>query len=73
MDELSTWISTGDALRLLNLGICVETFRTKFRDCIPWKRTPGGHIRWHEPTVRAIANNMPNDQNAKYAQNAKTA
>ena len=56
MDE---WISTGDANRLLNGGICGKTFRDKFRDCIPWKLTPGGHIRWLKSAVEDIADVMP--------------
>lgn len=49
------WISTGTAMRIMDLGISPETFRTKFRDWIPWKLTPGGHLRWMEQVVRKVA------------------
>ena len=53
------WISTGKANRLLNAGIGDTTFKEKFRDCIPWRLTPGGHYRWLRAAVEEIANAMP--------------
>ena len=53
------WISTGDATRLLNAGIGTKTFRLKFRDCIPWKLTPGGHYRWLRSAIDTLVNHMP--------------
>ena len=54
---MTEWISTGAATRLANLGITEQTFRLKFRECIRWKLTPGGHIRWSREDVEAIAQN----------------
>lgn len=53
------WISTGDANRILNCGVCPRTFRDKFRDCIPWKVTPGGQYRWLKSAVEELADVMP--------------
>ncbi len=56
---MDAWISTGAALKLMNLGICATTFREKFRDCLPWKLTPGGHIRWNRAAIQELAEQMP--------------
>lgn len=48
------WVSTGDAMRMLNLGIHVKTFREKFRDFIPCRKTPGGHLRWNAAAILAL-------------------
>ena len=53
------WIATGKANRILDLGICDDTFRDKFRDCIPWKLTPGGQMRWLRSAVEELKDVMP--------------
>jgi hypothetical protein len=53
------WITTHEANLIMDVGICDATFRLKFRDCIRWKLTPGGHYRWLKVEVQEIANTMP--------------
>ena len=54
-----TWISTSKANRLLDLGICDDTFREKFRPYLPWKLTPGGQFRWLRAAVLELKQAMP--------------
>ena len=54
---MNQWISTGQANKLVNIGICDRTFREKFRECLRWKLTPGGHIRWSREDVESVAVN----------------
>lgn len=49
------WISTGKANRILNSGICDDTFREKLQNSVRWKRTPGGQFRWNREDVEALA------------------
>ena len=53
------WISTGKANRILDGGICDDTFRDKFKDSLPWKLTPGRHMRWLRSAVEDLAHTMP--------------
>lgn len=53
--ELQDWISTGRANQILNIGICDDTFRDKFKDSIPWMLTPGGKVRWNRQAVLELA------------------
>jgi hypothetical protein len=49
------WITTSQANRILNIGICDRTFREKMREALPWQLTPGGQIRWSRAAVEALA------------------
>lgn len=50
---MTTWISTGDAARLM--GYSPSHFREKFEGVIPSRRPPGGGNRkWDEEAVKAL-------------------
>ena len=49
------WITTTAANAILNTGISDRTFRDSFRDCLPWKPTPGGKFRWLKVAVEELA------------------
>lgn len=49
------WVSTSRANRILNCGICDDTFREKFRESIRWKLTPGGQYRWNRKDLEELA------------------
>ena len=49
------WITTTEANAILNTGITDRTFRDSFRDCLPWKPTPGKKMRWLKSAVEQLA------------------
>jgi hypothetical protein len=49
------YITTTEANAILNTGISDRTFRDSFRDCLPWKPTPGGKFRWLKSAVEELA------------------
>ena len=53
------WISTTKANQILDGGICDRTFREKFRECLPWKLTPGRQLRCLRAAVEELARTMP--------------
>ena len=36
-------------------ALAVGLFRDSFRDCLPWKPTPGGKFRWLKVAVEELA------------------
>lgn len=48
------WISTAQANQILNIGICDDTFRQKFKGCVRWIMTPGKQYRWNREDVETI-------------------
>ena len=55
----TNWISTGKANQILDCGIADATFRDKFKDCLPWRKTPGGQFRWLRKAVEEVAKKLP--------------
>ena len=49
------WVRTGEANRILGVGITEKTFRDKFRDILPWHWTKGGRMEWLKEAVEALA------------------
>lgn len=49
------WIGTGKANRILNTGICDDTFREKLKNSVRWHLTPGGQFRWNREDVESLA------------------
>ena len=54
----SMFITTGDAIRILECALSDHTFRDKFKEIILYFRTPGGHYRWLRSAVEEQAARM---------------
>jgi hypothetical protein len=55
----SDWITTAEANAILNTGISDRTFRDGFRDCLPWRPTPGKKMRWLRSAVEELRDAHP--------------